>query len=262
MLLDFKCRFQYTLAVIGAGVGIASAGYGLYKGIKSDSDKKKAEAEKAAMQRPFEKVQDEYYQNQNISKELASGGLPDATKNYIERENRRGITAGVTALENSGGDLNMISKLFDNYSNQTAGLASEDAQQHMRNIQYYTGVNKDIAGQKTIQYGVNELQPFENKLKELSERIKADKINSNNGYNQAIGSAAASVTSLSDHKWGKDPVDYTESPYIKPSTVSGILSTTGTDINTSNALAKYLTRETGSATFGRSKAEQDLFEGN
>lgn len=247
-------------AVVVGGVSLVAGGI---KSIKSSKDRKKAEAEKAAMKQPFMKVQDEYYQNQNIAKELASGGLPDATKNYIDAQNKRGISAGVTALQNSGGDLNMIGKLFDNYSNNTAGLASEDAQQHMRNIQYYTSLNKDIAGQKTTQYGVNELQPYENKLKELSERIRTDKVNAQNGLNQAIGSASAIGTSLSNKQWGggSNPAG-TDDPYIKPSTVSGALSTTGTDINTSNSLAKYLTRNSGSTTFGRSQSEQDLFEGN
>lgn len=256
MILDFNCKFQRTLAIAGAGVGIASAGYGIYKGAKADSDKKKDIREKESLQRPAEKVQDEYFQNQNIAKQIASGGLTDASKNLFETENNRGITAGVNALTSGGGDLNMISKLFDNYANKTVGLASEDAQQHLRNIEYYTGVNKDIAGQKTIQYGVNELQPYENKLKELSGRIVADKQNADNGYQQAIGS-------LANTNFGraKNPAGESD-PYVRPSSIVEPLSSTGMSADTSQALAKYLTRTSGSANFGRSASEQDLFEGN
>lgn len=250
MRIDFLPRFQHTLAVIGAGVGIASAGYGIYKGIKSDKERKKDLAEKESLQRPVEKVQNEYYQDRNILGQEASGGLTDATKNFAENQIGRGLSGGVRALQSGGGDMNLISKLFDNYSTKTADLANEDSQQHIRNIQYYTQANKDLAGQKTIQYGVNELQPYENKLKELSGRIVADKQNAENGYQQGIGSLASSITSLSNTNFGKKTTSSAEDPYVPPSTYANALSSTGTDIDTSRALAKYLTRTSGDLTIG------------
>jgi len=242
-------------------VGGASLIYGVAKDASAKKKEKAALREKESMKRPFEKVQDEYFQNKNIAEQIATGGITDASKNEYQRQQDKGITAGVSALEEGGGDINQIAKLFDNYSAKTTTLAAEDSVQHQRNIEYYMGVNKDVAGQKTIQYGVNELQPYENKLKELSQRISAEKQNAENGANQAIGSAASIATSLSSTNFGKTtPSRQAEDPYIAPSKVDAALSSTGTDIDTSKAVAKYLTRSSGDVSYN--KMNNDVFEGN
>ncbi len=135
--------------------------------------------------------------------------------------------------------MNMVSSLFDKYNRNTAGLASEDAQAHQKNIQYFMKANSDLAGQKTTQFVVNELQPYENKLKELTERVASDKANIWGGIQTAVGSASAAGTPGPPKGGGSGYRD--TDPYMTPSKIdAGLRSTGDMSIDTSRALASFL----------------------
>src|SRR5258707_11938631 len=163
-----------SLGPISEIAGIAT---GAAQSISGAVNLKKDKAELASLHRPFMKVQSEYEQNKNIAAAEAGGGLTSASKDLYESESQRGLGASVSALLQGGGDMNMISSIFDKYNRNTAGLAAEDSQAHQKNIEHFMGVNKDLASQKTTQFVVNELQPYENKLKELTQRVQGDKAN-------------------------------------------------------------------------------------
>jgi hypothetical protein len=228
--------FLDSLNPISQAAGVVA---GAAQSISGAVNLKKDKAELSALHRPFMKVQDEYIKNQQLAGQEAAGGLPTATKDFYTSESQRGLGAGVSALLQGGGDLNMVSSLFDKYDRNTAGLASEDAQAHQKNIQYYMGANKDVAGQKTTQFVVNELQPYENKLKELTQRVQGDKANIWGGIQTAIGSTSALGTPGAP-KGGSGGSRDTD-PYITPSKVSSTLQSTGDySIDTSRALASFL----------------------
>lgn len=226
-----------SLGPISEIAGIAT---GAAQSISGAVNLKKDKAELSALHRPFMKVQDEYIKNQQLAAQEAGGGLPSATKDFYTSESQSGLGASVSALLQGGGDLNMVTSLFDKYDRNAAGLASEDAQAHQKNIQYYMGANKDVAGQKTTQFVVNELQPYENKLKELTQRVQGDKANIWGGVQTAIGGLSAAGT--------KGPPDERtiggqrdKDPYITPSKVAATLQSTGDhSIDTSRALASFL----------------------
>lgn len=228
--------FLDVLNPISEAAGVVA---GEAQAISGGVNLKKDKAELSNLKRPFEKVQDEYYQNKNISEVEAQGGLPSATRDFYTSESQRGLGAGISALLQGGGDMNMISSLFDKYNRNTAGLAAEDAQAHQKNIQYFMKSNADLAGQKTTQFVVNELQPYENKLKELTERVSADKANIWGGIQTAVGSAAAAGTPgpPKGGNGGYRDID----PYLTPSKVdAGLRSTGDMSIDTSRALASFL----------------------
>lgn len=228
--------FLDALNPISEAAGVVD---GAAQSISGGVNLKKDKAELAALHRPFMRVQDEYFQNKNISQAEAQGGLPSATKDFYTSESQRGLGAGVSALLQGGGDMNMISSLFDKYNRNTAGLAAEDAQAHQKNIQYFMKSNADLAGQKTTQFVVNELQPYENKLKELTERVSADKANIWGGVQTAVGSLSAAGTP-GPPKGGATGYRDTD-PYITPSKVDATLRSTGDmSIDTSRALASFL----------------------
>ncbi len=228
------------MSYIAAGAAAAGVVAGGAQAISGGVNLKKDKAELAAMHRPFLKVQDEYIQNQRLAQEEASGGLSSASKDLYKSEAQRGEGAAISALLQGGGDMNMISNIFDKYNRNTMGLAAEDSQAHQKNIQYLQGVNKDLAGQKTTQFVVNELQPYENKLKELTQRVSADKANIWGGIGTAVGSLSAAGTPGAPKGGGSNYVRDTE-PYMTPSKVdAGLRSTGDMSIDTSRALASFL----------------------
>jgi hypothetical protein len=228
--------FLDNLGPISEIAGIAT---GAVQSISGATNLKKDKAELAALKPAFYKVQDEYNQNRNIAAQEAGGGLTSASKDLYESESQRGLGASVSALLQGGGDMNMIGGIFDKYNRNTAGLAAEDAQAHQKNIQYYQQANRDLAGQKTTQFVVNELQPYENKLKELTQRIQGDKANIWGGVQTAIGGLSAAGTQ-GPPKSGSSGYRDTD-PYITPSKVdAGLRSTGDMSIDTSRALASFL----------------------
>lgn len=180
------------------GAGVAVGGLVLSAVKHSSGQKKEAEAKKgrANLKTPFYNIQNEYYQNVNQAASLAQGGLPSATKDYYSNKSQQGLTAGITGILSGGGNPNDISKLFKTYDDGISKIASIDAETHINNIKYYREVNKDLAGQKTIQWSINKQQPYLNTLKELSAAQKAGEATKNEATNDAMSSLTSFATSM------------------------------------------------------------------
>lgn len=172
-----------TAAVVG--------GAEFFSGLESH---KKDERELKSLTQPFYKIQDEYYQNRNLAASQAGQGTPTATKQFQTQENQRGLTAGLQDILKAGGDVNDASMLLSQYNNNLSREAGADAEQHLANIQYFMNANKDLAGQKTTQWSVNEYQPYEAKLKELKQAAATDQQNEWNGITTAAGGVTAGIT--------------------------------------------------------------------
>lgn len=187
---------------LGGGLTIAAGGAQIVKGIAdffgAKSAEKKAEEERSRLKIPFYKIQDEYIQNRNIAASEAAGGLGDETKNYYTTEAQRGLGTTLNSVNMSGGSPNDAGKLLDIYSRNINRVAAEDASQKVKNIQTFFDANKELAGQKTMQWTLNEYRPYERKLKEITERISAAKTNKNNAINSAIGGLSSLGTSVSN----------------------------------------------------------------
>jgi len=188
---------------LAAALQVGSAALGVIKGVGSffgaKSDEQKAQDELKKLKDPFYKIQNEYIQNRNIAGNLASSGLPESTKNYVTQEAQRGLGTSLSALGQNGGGVNDVARLNDVYMNSIDKVAVEDAQAKLGNIQNFFNANKEVAGQKTIQWTLNEYRPFERKLKEITQRIGAAKQNQNTGLNTAISSVGAAGTALSNN---------------------------------------------------------------
>jgi hypothetical protein len=186
---------------ISQGLGILTSGVQLYSSLHNEA---KSERELKSIVNPFYKIQDEYYQNRNMAGQMAGEGMPAATKDYVTSESQRGLGAGVGGVLQSGGNVNDIEKMFDIYNKSIDRTAAQDAQQHVENIQNYWNANKDLAGQKTTQWALNEYQPTMEKKKQLSENISADKTNVNSAISGIVGSASALTTSMQNNDLTKE----------------------------------------------------------
>jgi hypothetical protein len=213
MKTDFTPRLQRTFAAVsvgGAAVSLIASGV---KYFGAQKEKKQAKAEGAALQRPYEKIPDEYFQNRNIAEQQALSGLSVDEKGYTRDQRGEAFGSAADALSKSGGTPNDYSKVIAAFNDSLKGEAAIDAQQHAKNIEYFMGVNRELAGQKTTQWGVNEYQPFESKLKEIQDRRIAATTNKNNAINEGIGSLAALSTSINSAVQGKTKTDTPGSPY-------------------------------------------------
>ena len=186
-----------TAIQLGSTVLNAIKGIGSLFGGKSEEEK--AREELSRLKTPFYKIQDEYIQNRNIAGSMASSGLPDSTKNYYTTEAQRGLGSSLNAVMTAGGNPNDVNRLLDVYNNSINKVAAEDAQEKIKNIQNFMNVNREVAGQKTMQWSLNEYTPYQRKLKEITERIGAAKQNQNNAFNNIIGSVSAAGTALSNN---------------------------------------------------------------
>lgn len=200
MRLTYTNNFQYSWgAVIVGGISLGTAAY---KGIKANQADKKAKREGEALQRPSYQVPVEDIQNRNIAAGMAQGGLSVDEKGYLQEERNRGLGTSLEALREGGGNPNDFARLNSIFDDSLKSQAALDAQQHVQNIQFFTKANQDLAGQKTTQWGINELQPYESKLKEIQDRRIAAQTNLNNAVDEGIGSATAAATAYGNFKGG------------------------------------------------------------
>ena len=185
--------------LITAGA-IGSTLLGGAKAIEGFSDERKAKREMANLKTPFYKIQQEYQQNRDLAAQEAQGGMSSAAKSYLTQETQRGLGAGIGATLQGGGDVNNISKLLQGYNQQIGSTAVSDAQMHTDNINRFMERSKDLAGQKTMQWSLNEYQPYERKLNELKQRMAADKQNQFGGLSDAISGVSALGTGMQNAK--------------------------------------------------------------
>ncbi len=188
------------LTLAGAGLSVLS---GAGKAIFGGSELKKTKQELASLRMPGYKIQDEYFQNRNIAGSLAQGGLTQGAKDYYTEEAGRGLGAGISATLQGGGGVNDISRLLDTYNRGIKNVAAEDAEKQMSNIKNYTDTLKDLAGQKTMQWAINEYQPYQNKLKELTQRRAAGYQNLFGGIGDIAGGLGAAGTALQNTGLGQ-----------------------------------------------------------
>lgn len=183
-----------------AGASAISLAEGEVQFVSSLIKGKKDKEELARLKQPFYKIQNEYVENRNLAAQMATGGLPDATKNMMLTETQRGLGASLGAMKQTGGGINDMARLNSIIGDSINTIGAEDANARIKNIQYYMGVNKDLAGQKTMKWSLDEYQPYERKLKELTERRAADEKNAYNGANQISGSLSNLGTAMDNNQ--------------------------------------------------------------
>lgn len=186
---------------LGTALSVASTAAGAIKGtldyFKERKEQQRAEEELSRLKQPFYKIQDEYEQNRNIA--ANNIGLPEETKNFYTTEAQRGLGAGIGAINQGGGSPNNVAELFSAYDNSLNKIAANDAASRVQGIQNFMQQNRELAGQKTMKWSLDEYQPWQRKLKEITERVAASKINQNNAINNIIGVASSAGTALSNN---------------------------------------------------------------
>lgn len=181
-----------------AGAAVVTAGAGIYKTIKSSHDGKKAREAESRLQKPYYNIQDEYYKNQQLSQGLATQGYTTAAKNYLTEKSQSGLGSGIDAIEATGGSANDIAKLYGVYQDSMRNNAAGDAQQQIENIKSLMSANKDIAGQKTTKWSLDEDRQYQTQLKQYRQQEAINNQNKWNGISETAGAIGAAGTAFSN----------------------------------------------------------------
>lgn len=180
---------------IAAGTTAVIGGAEFVEGLES---KKKETRELKSLHQPFYNIQSEVFQNRNLAAQQAGQGTPTAVKQQEVQGAQQGLGAGLNDILKTGGDVNLVSLLLSQYNNNMGKIGAEDAEEHRRNLEGFMKSNADLAGEKTKQWSINELQPYEAKLKELKQNIQTDQQNEMSGLTTAVGGLTALGTGNSN----------------------------------------------------------------
>jgi hypothetical protein len=213
MRLNYINNFYYTWAAVA--VGGVSLGTAVYKGLHASAQDRKAKREGEATKHPFYSTPTEDIINRNILGVNAEGGLSSAEKQYAGEQRERGLSTSTHALSETGAGVNQFGELNQVFADSLKSQSALDAQEHKQNIDMFTKANSEISAQKGIQFGINELQPYESKLKEIQDRRIAAQTNENNAVNEGIGSASAIATGVNSYLSTKIPPPPKQPDYSK-----------------------------------------------
>lgn len=200
--------------LLAAAPAIISAGKGVYDMISGGSKYNKAKKEMDALATPFYKIQNEYTQNRNVAANRAGHGFGAAQLDYLTDENERGLGAGISALSQGGGaGANDLAKILDTYSRTAARTAAEDAELQTQQISQFFNANKDLAGQKTIQWHENEYQPWANKQSLLANQMGVAKKTQDQGWNSTISGISGALSAFTNDDMQKAMLAKKEQQY-------------------------------------------------
>jgi hypothetical protein len=200
--------------LLAAGLGLQGL-IGIGKAIVGADQISDGKEELSKLVRPEYTIQDEYFQNQSISQNLAQQGLPEEAMQYFTTQADRGFTAGLDVALRGGASPNSIANLYDSYNQANNRIAVEDANMRLSNIRNLMEANRVLAGQKTQKWAIDEYEPYKDAVRGASQTI-------NNGYNNLFGGLNTTVTTLGqaatafgDNENSSSPIPSPGSGYLK-----------------------------------------------
>lgn len=173
---------HHTAAIIGAGVGIASLGYGIYKDANNAS---KANAIQKNLKSPTDVIPPEFYQNREIAKQMAQVGLPQQQyNNNLNNINQTqaGALASISRSANPGAGIASIVRQGDQQKNT---LDAEDAQARQNNQRYFIQQNSALGTRKDQQEQTNVFDPYTRDFNQMQAYRGAANTTTGNVINSA-----------------------------------------------------------------------------
>lgn len=179
------------LLLIGAGIMAAAGAAKAYSGARQARNGRLLAANNV---RPDYNIQKEYYDNQSLAANMAQSGLSEDALNYYTTNAERGLSASLDGVLQAGGNVNSISSAVDNYNRSLAQVAATDSEMKNNNIRYLIDRNKELAGQKTMQWSLNKYEPYKDTAATAAALQKTGTENMYNGISQ-VGSALVAGSS-------------------------------------------------------------------
>lgn len=174
--------------IIGAAI---VAGAGIAKAISGARQASRGRAIERSNVRPDYDISEEYFENRDIAAEMAQSGLGADALNFYRTGAERGLTSSLSAVLQAGGGPNSVAGLYDAYQQGIGGIAAADAQAETNNIRYFLDRNTDVATQRTMQWTLDEYEPYKDRARLASELQRQGTENVFSGISQ-VGGAVSS----------------------------------------------------------------------
>jgi hypothetical protein len=183
-----------SFAIIGAGVGLATAAYSVGTGI-DQKDKAKRSAAQAELYKPVEKLPSELLENQTNARIASQTGMPSEQYNSAMQNIQRTQAKAIRDAQGRRVGGAMATAVQDNTNNALLDLDAQNAKQRVANQRTLIGVNKDISGTKRDIFNRDARQAYEAKYNYAMSLLGAGNMNIANGVNSGlatVGNLAAS----------------------------------------------------------------------
>jgi len=184
-----------SFVAVSAGIGAASLGVGLVKGISASHKANQLEKNNS---RPTYQIPDEYKQNLALAKQMAQIGLPQQAYNQQQNAIASNQTGAVSALGNSGNPGGNLAAIVRAGNNSIGQLNAQDALARQQGTRSVMAANNAIANQKLQAQQYNDFD----KYSENFNRAQALRSASNQDWNNALNGAAWLAGGLASNNLG------------------------------------------------------------
>jgi hypothetical protein len=149
---------------IGAGTALVGTAFSVEQGL---SQKHKANQIEKNLKQPQYQIPDEFYQNRNISRQMAQLGLPSQQYNNQMNQINANQASSLATAQRSANPGAGIANITGQTNAATNNLNAEDSQARQSNQRYYMQANDQLGGQKLAQQQANVFDPYTQKYNEM-----------------------------------------------------------------------------------------------
>ena len=135
-------------------------GYGIYKGIKANKEKKKAQQAMKDNIRPEAPIPQYEYDNQRLLESRMSEGLPEQSRRVAEQAYERGLASTINAINRSGGSVNDVTRAYRTYNDSVDQLTLMDANYRVQNLNNYLYQNRRMSSNEINKWQIDEMAPY------------------------------------------------------------------------------------------------------
>ncbi len=171
--------------VVGGISAIGKAGVGIGQLLHSN---------KNTPVRPEFDIQQEYFDNRDITARMAAGGLTDKSLDFYSDQAGRGLTTSTNAILQAGGGVNAVAGAIDQYQQGVRSIAAEDAERQQKNILAFIDRNDALAKQKVQKWVIDKYEPYKDQTKANAQERSAGMQNLFGGLSEATGLLAGFST--------------------------------------------------------------------
>jgi hypothetical protein len=211
-----------TIAVVGAGIGVAAGGA---KAISGASQVKKGKKALRSAIDPGYEIPEEFKRNLGQAEQMSKVGLPSEQYNLASTNIQRGTQAGLRQLSRMSNPFAGIAGLQRGQSDAFAQLDASNAAARRQNILQAMGARQELAGQKLAKQQYAQ-QGYFDKVNQANAMIGAGRQNVAGGLG-SIGNIGMSMVGMGGMGGGQQTMGQIYgNPYIPPT--SGVPINVGT----------------------------------
>ena len=133
--------------------------------------------------------------NQQLAQRTAQQGFGQQATNYYTEQVNKGLGAGINAILQGGGDLNMINSLVGGATDAYKQWAMQDAMQKLQNQNTLYNNNLALAGEQRAAWDYNQNIPFMQKYYRAVQQTNSGEQNIGQSFGTFASAGAGSGSS-------------------------------------------------------------------